>query len=67
MIKKIVLISALSLFLGINITPIAQAGNQVQCFRAFLDDTMTLLEKGDISRNKKRQMIIDRYLPIINF
>jgi ABC-type transporter MlaC component len=67
MIKKVVLVSALSLVLGISHVNTAQAGNQVQCFRAFLDDTMALLEKGDIPMNKKRQMIIDRYLPIINF
>ena len=67
MIKKVVLVSALSLVLGANIVHKAQAGNQVQCFRAFLDDTMTLLEQQNLSINKKRQMIIDRYLPIINF
>ena len=67
MIKKVVLISALSLVIGIGHINTAKAGNQVQCFRALLDDTMTLLEQQNLSINKKRQMIIDRYLPIINF
>ena len=67
MFKKIFLVSSLSLVLGISQVRTAQAGNQAQCFRGFINETMELLEKGDISINKKRQMIIDRYLPIINF